>query len=110
MLIQKNNLIEGENIISEFKFDVMYTPGHKEDAITLYFKKDKIMFTGDFIFRDSVGRCDLPGGNADEMVKSIERIVKYDKDILIYPGHGDKTNLGYEIDNNYYINNIINSG
>ena len=102
------NLIDGKNIILDFKFEVIYTPGHKEDAITLYFKKDKIMFTGDFIFRDSVGRCDLPGGNVDEMVKSIKRIVKYDRDILIYPGHGDSTLLGYEIDNNYYINNIIN--
>lgn len=110
LVYDKYNLCEGENIIFEFIFDVIYTPGHKEDAITLYFKKDKIMFTGDFIFRDSVGRCDLPGGNVDEMVKSIKRIVKYDKDILIYPGHGDKTNLGYEIDNNYYINNIISSG
>ena len=100
------NLCEGENIISEFIFDVLYTPGHKEDAITIYFKKDKIMFTGDFIFKDSVGRCDLSGGNIDEMIKSIKRIVNYDRDIILYPGHGDETTLGYEIDNNYYINNI----
>ena len=104
------NLVDGENIILDFKFDVIYTPGHKEDAITIYFKKDKIMFTGDFIFKDSIGRCDLAGGNIDEMVKSIEKIIKYDRDVLLYPGHGDKTNLGYEIDNNYYINNIISSG
>lgn len=102
------NLSEGENVISEFIFDVIYTPGHKEDAITIYFKKDKIMFTGDFIFKDSVGRCDLPGGNVDEMIESIKRIVKYDRDILLYPGHGDETNLGYEMDNNYYIKNIVN--
>ena len=98
------NLCEGENIISEFMFDVIYTPGHKEDAITLYFKKDKVMLTGDFIFRDSIGRCDLPGGNIEEMVESIRKIVKYDRDIILYPGHGEETNLGYEMVHNYYIN------
>jgi glyoxylase-like metal-dependent hydrolase (beta-lactamase superfamily II) len=103
-----HNLCEGENIILEFIFDVIYTPGHKEDAITIYFKKDKIMFTGDFIFKHSVGRCDLLGGNVKEMVKSINKIIKYDRDIILYPGHGEYTLLGYEIDNNYYIKNIDN--
>jgi len=103
LVYDRNNLCEGENIISEFIFDVIYTPGHKEDSITIYFKKDKIMFTGDFIFRDSVGRCDLFGGNVDDMIKSIKKIIKYDRDILLYPGHGDETYLGYEIDNNYYF-------
>ena len=99
----KNNLSEGENNIDCFKFDVIYTPGHKEDLITIYFKKEKIMFVGDFIFKDSIGRCDLPGGNPSEMIKSIEKIKKYDKDITIYPGHGEKTSLGYEINNNPYF-------
>ena len=102
------NLCEGENIISEFIFDVLYTPGHKEDAITIYFRKDKLMFTGDFIFKDSVGRCDLLGGNINDMIGSLNKIIKYDRDILLYPGHGDETSLGYEIDNNYYIKNINN--
>ena len=100
------NLVLGENKIFEFIFDIIYTPGHKEDAITIYFKKDKVMFTGDFIFKDSIGRCDLDGGNINEMISSIRRIIKYDRDIILYPGHGDITNLGYEIDNNYYIKNI----
>ena len=104
LVYDRYNLCEGENIISEFMFDVIYTPGHKEDAVTLYFKKDKVMLTGDFIFRDSIGRCDLPGGNIEEMVESIRKIVKYDRDIILYPGHGDETNLGYEMVHNYYIN------
>ena len=97
-----NNMQEGENIIDSFIFDIIYTPGHKEDAITLYFKKEKIMFTGDFIFRDSVGRCDLPGGNPKEMINSIEKIKNY-KDVLIYPGHGEETTLNYEKANNIYF-------
>lgn len=99
----KNNMIDGNNKIGEYSFEVIYTPGHKEDAITIYFREEKIMFCGDFIFRDSIGRCDLPGGDISEMIKSIEKIKKYDKDTIIYPGHGDKTRLGYEIDNNVYF-------
>ena len=60
------------------------------------------MFTGDFVFKDSVGRCDLPGGNPRDMINSIGKIKKYD-DILIYPGHGDKTTLNYEKSNNIYF-------
>lgn len=102
----KNNLKEGINKIDEYLFEVIYTPGHKEDCITIYFKEDKCMFCGDFIFRDSIGRCDLPGGNIREMINSINRIKKYNKDTVIYPGHGDKTTLEYEINNNMYLINI----
>lgn len=103
MIYNRNNMLEGENRIDEFIFDVIYTPGHKEDALTIYFEDEKIMFCGDFIFRDSIGRCDLPGGNMDEMIDSIEKIKKYNREIIIYSGHGEKTNLGYEIDNNIYF-------
>ena len=62
------------------------------------------MFVGDFIFKDNIGRCDLPSGNIEEMKKSIEKIKKYDDDIIIYPGHGEITSLGYEKESNYYFN------
>ena len=99
----KNNMSEGSSKIDEYSFEVIYTPGHKEDSITIYFREEKIMFCGDFIFRDSIGRCDLPGGDMSGMIKSIEKIKKYDIDTIIYPGHGDETRLGYEIDNNVYF-------
>ena len=93
-----NNLTEEENKIGDFNFEVIYTPGHKEDSITIYFKKEKVMFTGDFIFKDGIGRIDLPGGNYKDMLNSLEKIKKYDKDIIVYTGHGDKTILYNEID------------
>ena len=102
----RSNLFEGKNKIDKFVFDVIYTPGHKEEAITVYFKEDKCMFCGDFIFKDSIGRCDLPGGNIDDMKNSINKIKKYDHDIVIYPGHGEKTNLGYEVEKNLYFLHI----
>lgn len=106
-LYDKNNLSEGVNKISCFSFDVIYTPGHKEDLITIYFKRDKVMFCGDFIFHDSIGRWDMEGGNVRDMFLSIDKIKKYDRDIVVYPGHGEKTTLGYEMDNNIYFNSFL---
>ena len=103
----KSNLSEGRKQIDKFIFDVIYAPGHKEDLICIYFKKDKVMFVGDFIFKDSIGRCDLAGGNLSDMMKSIEKIKKYDRRITLYPGHGAKTTLGYEIDNNPYFREYL---
>lgn len=98
LVLDKNNLEEKEYDIDGFKFEIIYTPGHKEDEITIYFKKQKIMFTGDFIFKDKIGRTDLKGGNYKDMLNSLEKIKKYDKNIKIYPGHGGFTYLKEEID------------
>ena len=64
-------------------------------SITIYFKEDRVMFTGDFIFKDGLGRTDL-GGSYIEIINSIKKISAYNKDIIIYPGHGENTKLGIE--------------
>ena len=97
IIYDKNNLEEKEYSISDFTFEIIYTPGHKEDSITIYFKKENIMFTGDFIFRGTIGRTDLKGGNMEDMFKSLNKIKKYPKDTIIYPGHGEYTKLLYEL-------------
>ena len=102
-----NNLSEGINQIGKFKFEVIYTPGHKDDLITIYFKQFKAMFCGDFIFKDSIGRCDLEGGNVCDMMNSINKIRQYETNTIIYPGHGEFTTLGYEINNNPYFNDYL---
>ena len=79
----------------KFKYSIIETPGHTKESRTYYFKEDNIMFTGDFIFQDSIGRTDL-GGSDKDMIESLNNISKYPDDIIIYPGHGDKTTLGYE--------------
>lgn len=91
-----HNLKEGINNIGDFSFEVIYTPGHTDDSIVIYFKNESIMFVGDFIFKDGVGRTDL-GGNYNDLVNSIEKISKYDKNVTLYPGHGDDTKLSLEI-------------
>lgn len=94
LIYDKSNLNEGTHTLGNFNFEVIYTPGHKEDAITFYFKDYNVMFTGDFIFKGAIGRTDLPGGNMESMINSLNKMRSYNKDIIIYPGHGDKTTLG----------------
>lgn len=106
-VFDRNNLSEGTNIIGDFKFEVIYTPGHKEDSISLYFDKIKSLFVGDFIFKNSIGRTDLPGGNIDDMVKSLLKTSSFDNDVIIYPGHGKSTTFEYERRNNIYFKSLL---
>lgn len=97
------NLEEKEYQFENFNFEVIYTPGHSNDSISFYFKEEKIMFTGDFLFHNTIGRCDLEGGDYQVMLKSIKKIKQYSKDIIIYPGHGKISILEREFLNNPYF-------
>lgn len=96
-----NNLEEKEYKIGNFDFEVIYTKGHHNTCITIYFKNEQKMFVGDFIFKDGIGRTDLEDADESEMIKSLNKIKQYPDDIMIYPGHGDITRLGNE--KNYLI-------
>ena len=97
------NVEEKEYECDSFKFKVIYTEGHRNDCVTFYFYEDNIMFTGDFLFKETVGRMDLEYASYDEMKNSIEKIKKYDDEIKIYPGHGEESNLKFEKENNLYL-------
>ena len=98
-----DNLKEGELSTGNFRFDVIYTPGHTSDSVIFYFKEEEIMFTGDFLFKGTIGRTDLSTGNFKEMQKSIRKILIYSDIIKVYPGHGEDTTLGLEKKNNQYL-------
>ena len=87
------NLKEGINIIDDFNFIVKYNLGHTMDSISYIF--ENIMFCGDFIFKGSIGRCDL-GGDFIKMKESIKDILNSSINYKIYPGHGDYTYLDNE--------------
>ena len=89
--------------------EVIYTPGHTNDSVTYYFKSEKTMFIGDFVFENSIGRTDLPTGDYNKMVDSINLLKKYPDDITLYPGHGNYTTIGIEKINNYWFYNINGS-
>lgn len=97
------NLFEGTKKIDLFEFETIYTPGHSDTSITFYFKDYNLMFVGDFIFYENIGRVDLPGGSYQDMITSLEKIKKYNDDIVLYPGHGEKTTLGHEKKYNHYF-------
>lgn len=99
-----HNLKEGKNQIENFTFEVLFTPGHKEDSISLLFGKN--MFVGDFIFQNSIGRTDLEGGNFEEMKESIQKLKTYPDDITLYPGHGPKTTLKEEKEYNMFFKEV----
>ena len=102
-IFKKSNLEEKEYTIGDFSFDCIYTPGHSKDSVTFYFKEDNVLFVGDFIFKESIGRTDLPGGDTLEMENSIKKILTYDENIKLYPGHDDETTLKYEKEHNPYL-------
>ncbi|NLL01744.1 MAG: MBL fold metallo-hydrolase [Mollicutes bacterium] len=77
--------------IADFKFKTIHNPGHTIDLVGYLI--DNHLFGGDFIFKNTIGRTDLPTGNNKDMKKSIENILKYPDDLIIYPGHDDITTL-----------------
>lgn len=95
-IFKRSNLEEKEYSIGDFKFKCIHTPGHSKDSVTFYFEEENFMLIGDFIFKDSIGRTDLPGGSDSDMKESIEKILKYDDSIVLYPGHDEVTTLGEE--------------
>ena len=98
-----SNLEEKEYNIHNFKFKVVYTPGHSSDSVSYYFEEINSLFCGDFIFYENIGRYDLPTGDINVMMNSIDKIKNYPKNMIIYSGHGRNTTLGHEIENNIYF-------
>ena len=95
-------LREGDELeLDELVIKVMETPGHTLGSVC-YICGDAI-FSGDTLFLESVGRCDLYGGNFDTMRKSLKKLTALDGDYTVYPGHGESTSLEHERKNNPYI-------
>ncbi len=98
-----------EIVGSSMGFRVYHTPGHTPGSCCIAGGDRETgytcIFTGDTLFQGSVGRTDLPGGKAQELVKSISFLANLPGDYIIYPGHGEETTLQYERDNNIFVRN-----
>ncbi len=81
-------LQEGDLKVGDLAFEVIPTPGHSPGSICLYWPDRKVLFTGDVVFNQGIGRTDLPGGNGRELKESIRRISRLDVEYLL-TGHGD---------------------
>ena len=80
---------------------VMATPGHTEGSVC--YISDNVMFSGDTLFAEGIGRCDLIGGDYYTMQVTLSKIAKLDVDYKVYPGHGELTTLNKEIKYNYEL-------
>jgi hydroxyacylglutathione hydrolase len=81
-------LQEGDLKVGSKTFEVIHTPGHSPGSICLYWPDRKVLFTGDVVFHQGIGRTDLPGGNGAQLKESIQRISRLDVEYLL-TGHGD---------------------
>ena len=82
----------------------LLTPGHTVGGGCFYFPEEKIVFTGDTLFRESIGRSDFPGGNTLQLLRSVrEKLMTLPDDTVVFPGHGPKTSIGHERKNNPFL-------
>ena len=96
---------EGDKIpFGRSALTVLYTPGHADGSVCLYNQPQNFVITGDVMFRDTIGRTDLPSGNFNLLMRSIkEKLFTLPDETIVYPGHGPETTIGYEKRNNPFI-------
>lgn len=83
---------------------VIHTPGHSPGGVCYYIEKEKMLFTGDTLFAQSIGRSDLWGGSHETLLQSIQtKILSLDPAITVYPGHGETTSIGDEAAMNPFL-------
>lgn len=98
-------LADGQIVnIGGLEFQYLHTPGHTQGSGCYYFEKEGILFSGDTIFYESVGRTDFPTGNHSLLIRSIQnKILVLPDNVKIFPGHGEETSVGHEKENNSYL-------
>jgi len=85
-------------------FQILFTPGHSPGSISFYSQKENFVIAGDVLFKQGIGRTDLPLGDYDTLIRSIkEKLFTLDKRTTVYSGHGPSTTVGYELVNNPFF-------
>ncbi len=89
--------LDGQKVhILGTEMEVLLTPGHTPGSACYYFPKEKMLFSGDTLFEESVGRSDFPGGSTLSIIASVKKLMKLPDDVNVYPGHGGRTSIGHE--------------
>ena len=101
-----NFIEEGEIITMDSdELKVLLTPGHSPASLSFYNAKDQFVISGDVLFKQSIGRTDLPGGNHEQLLESIRtQLFVLPDDTKVYSGHGPATSIGFEKRNNPFLN------
>jgi len=100
------NARDGDSLtLGAAEFHVLHTPGHTQGSISLWIPAENKVVAGDTLFRDSIGRTDLPGGNPRQILRSIhEKLMPLDERTVVIPGHGPNTTIGRERERNPFLN------
>jgi glyoxylase-like metal-dependent hydrolase (beta-lactamase superfamily II) len=88
------------------RYRVLETPGHTPGSVTFYFEEEGAVFSGDVLFQGSVGRTDLPGGDARTLGNSLRRLAELPDEVTVYCGHGPATTLGEEKRTNFFMRQL----
>jgi hydroxyacylglutathione hydrolase len=83
---------------------VLHTPGHTEGSISLHFPASSLLLAGDTLFRNSIGRTDLPGGDTATILRSVrDKLFPLPEMTVVVPGHGEETTIGFEVETNPFF-------
>lgn len=103
---EADQVIEGEGTlqIGSFSFTIFETPGHSPGSVSYYLRDEDIIFSGDVLFQSSIGRTDLPGGNYQQLMETIEKkLIGLPASTIVANGHGPVTTIGRELKNNPFL-------
>lgn len=102
-----NYLTEEETVnFGQSSLKVLHLPGHSPGGVAFYSAKDNFVIAGDVLFRESIGRTDLPGGDYETLISGIQtKLLTLPDETVVYPGHGPSTSIGHEKSNNPFFNN-----
>lgn len=89
------------------EFQVIHTPGHTQGSLCLWIPAENTLVAGDTLFRDSIGRTDLPGGDGRKILQSIKtRLLELPETAVVIPGHGPRTTIGREKERNPFLQDL----
>jgi len=99
---------EGDKVkFGKSELDVVYTPGHADGSVCFINHPQKFVISGDVLFQGSIGRTDFPTGDFDLLLESIRtKLYVLPDDYTVYPGHGEKTTIGFEKRNNPFVRGV----
>ncbi|MGC9148144.1 MAG: MBL fold metallo-hydrolase [Sulfolobales archaeon] len=113
LFIAEGDLVKLNNVILR----IIETPGHTKGSVSIILEPlDKkysgrvVVFTGDTLFKESIGRIDFPESDPSEMIRSLRRLAELPKETMVYPGHGPETSIEYELRHNYFFIKALREG
>ena len=92
--------------VAGYPVKVIATPGHTKGSCCFHLKDNEVLFSGDTLFMESIGRTDLPTGNSTKIIESVKSLMDLPEETIVYPGHGPATSISYEQAHNPFVNGM----